>query len=884
MTNDDWMRAIAGSVFFSADWYRSRYPDVAASGLDPRTHYLRHGARLGREPGPDFDSAYYYLICPKARHSRLPALLHYELDGRHRNLHPGTQARDAARRTAREQADMLSYKLFILGLVPSAREEMEQVSTQAGRPLTRAYVAERLAWWHLWRGCEPQDWYAALEHLDRAAVAGTQGSRGARLALLRLLALIRLKETDSAHALLDELAQSHLQHVDHLMATTGIDRSFLERRPYINAAMRLAELPVFDFGPGDAAPLDRLVLQMGLPARAGGRAVSVVLAVPVGAGPELTAVSLAALAVQDWPDLEVLVAAAEDTELPELPKNAKRIAAPAGANWGTISEAGLTGATAPFVTVLRAGDYIHPRRISLQAEHLMIHREVMACTAQSAFLTPDLEARIWCGPWGVGIVHDDPEALMFRRVPVREALGARDHVPGAGTEFMARIERRFGASALSRLETGPVTFLRDAPRPNGISEAVWGRLAPETAGPFAYGAARDYLEAQRHHHEAGELLYAQGRRPFAAPPRLTGRGRQHFDVILGSDFRLIGGSTQSNAAELAAQKRAGLSTGLFQMYRYDFYARPERMMLPEIRAQIDGEAVQVIDESSEVSCDLLVLRYPSIIENLHAHLPRIQAGAVKVIVNQPPMSDYTGQGKIRYGLRRADDNAAAMFGQRPLWHPIGPLVRQALHEHHAEALTEIELASQDWFNIIDIDGWERPAHRPDPSRPPRIGRHSRDHEVKWPARAEEIRAAYPLDGSAEVHVLGGARAAEAVLGHWPESWTVHEFGAVRPQDFLKDLDFWVYFAHPDWVESFGRTIIEAMAVGVPVILPELYRPLFGETALYAIPSEVPDIVTRLWADPATYEAQVARAQAHVRETYSYKMHTDRLRRAMRGEM
>ncbi len=881
--NDHWIEAIAGSVFYSEEWYRARYPDVEASGLDPKVHYLRHGARLGREPGPDFDSAYYRLICPRAQQSGLPALLHYELDGRHRDLHPGTQAREEARIAARKRADMLSYKLFVLGLAPAAREEMEQVSDGAGRPLTRAYVAERLAWWHLWRGSAAQDWHAALEQLDRAAVAGTQGRRGARLALLRLLALIRLGESDPARALLEELAQGGLRRADHPIAATGLETDAEGRRRRLNAAMRLSDLPLLDVAPGAASPLDRLMARKKLPPRPGGRRVSVVLAVPVGMPAETVAASLAALAAQDWPDIELVVAAAENAKLPPLPETARRVTAPDGADWGGIAQAGLDAATAPFVTLLRAGDHIHPRRISLQAEHLMIHREVMGCTAQSAFLTPDLEARIWCGPWGVGIVHDDPEALMFRRAPVREALGARDQVPGAGAEFVARIERHFGADALARLETGPVTFLRDAPRPEGISEAVWGRLDPESAGPLPHGAARDYLEAQRHHHETGDLRYAASQRPFPAPPRLTGQGRQHFDVILASDFRLIGGSTQSNAAELVAQKRAGLNTGLFQMYRYDFYAHPERMMLPEIRSQIDGETVQVIDESSEVSCDLLVLRYPSIIENLHAHLPRIRAGAVKVIVNQPPMSDYTGQGKVRYGLRRADDNAAAMFGQRPVWHPIGPLVRQALHEHHAEELAGIDLAPRDWFNIIDIDGWARPAHRPDPSRPPRIGRHSRDHEVKWPDRAEEIRAAYPVDGSAEVHVLGGARSAEAVLGHRPESWTVHEFGAMRPQDFLKDLDFWVYFAHPDWVESFGRTIIEAMAVGVPVILPALYRPLFGENALYATPSEVPGLVARLRADPEAYEAQVAQAQAHVRDTYSYEMHAERIRHAMRGE-
>ena len=39
-----------------------------------------------------------------------------------------------------------------------------------------------------------------------------------------------------------------------------------------------------------------------------------------------------------------------------------------------------------------------------------------------------------------------------------------------------------------------------------------------------------------------------------------------------------------------------------------------------------------------------------------------------------------------------------------------------------------------------------------------------------------------------------------------------------PREFLRTLDFFVYFHDPDWVEAFGRTILEAMASGVPVIV------------------------------------------------------------------
>ncbi len=50
---------IAGSDFFDAGWYRSRYADVAASDCDPALHYALYGGSERRNPGPRFDAAWY---------------------------------------------------------------------------------------------------------------------------------------------------------------------------------------------------------------------------------------------------------------------------------------------------------------------------------------------------------------------------------------------------------------------------------------------------------------------------------------------------------------------------------------------------------------------------------------------------------------------------------------------------------------------------------------------------------------------------------------------------------------------------------------------------------------------------------------------------------
>lgn len=85
--------AVLGQIlsgFFDAEWYRSRYPEVASTGLDPMTHFLTWGAAEGRDPNRWFDSRWYLeRYADLAGAATLP-LLHYMVTGAAelRNPHP----------------------------------------------------------------------------------------------------------------------------------------------------------------------------------------------------------------------------------------------------------------------------------------------------------------------------------------------------------------------------------------------------------------------------------------------------------------------------------------------------------------------------------------------------------------------------------------------------------------------------------------------------------------------------------------------------------------------------------------------------------------------------------------------------------------------------
>jgi hypothetical protein len=77
---NDPMKAVREA--FDADAYLLLNPDVAAAGLDPYDHYMGHGWREGRDPGPDFSTTAYGALNPDVAAAGINPFAHYVLYGR----------------------------------------------------------------------------------------------------------------------------------------------------------------------------------------------------------------------------------------------------------------------------------------------------------------------------------------------------------------------------------------------------------------------------------------------------------------------------------------------------------------------------------------------------------------------------------------------------------------------------------------------------------------------------------------------------------------------------------------------------------------------------------------------------------------------------------
>ncbi|MFN3937337.1 MAG: glycosyltransferase [Gemmobacter sp.] len=866
------------------DWYCRRYPDVPASGLAPAAHYMKIGAALGRDPGPEFDTRGYLAAYRHVAQAGMNPLLHYILHGRAHGYAP----RPDNERDALRMVRMLRGRLLDLGFTEQPLADLDRLARTDPDPLCRAHAAREIALWHM-RSRTPEGWRTALGHIAAARAAGAVGAPAEalneRLATLEMLCRHHLGQRTEAEAAFHRARRAGEIAEDGFLARANLEADPAMRLAWINLALRQDGIAPLALIPGQGPAYDRLTSAARLGSVTQGPLVTVLVAAHQAAGTIDTA--LRALREQTWRALEILViddASRDGTCNAVLRQSAhdpriRLIRMPTNRGAYVARNRGLAEAAGEFVTLHDADDWAHPERIARQVRHLLDHPGLIACTSRQARAGDDLSFTRWTGD-GRFLIQNI-SSLMFRRAPVQDRLGCWDTVRfSADSELIRRMQRAWGNGAVANLGTGPLAFQRDS-ADSAVADDALG------INGFLFGARKEYRDAQRLAHRDPDRLRYDGRispRPFPAPAimradRPAPGTVRHFPVVLASEFRMPGGSVLSCAEELRAQRRAGIRTGVFEMYRYDLFRSPRLHMLDELRAEIDGETVEPIVYGERVRCDLLILRYPPILQHRHRYLPEVEAAEIKVIVNQPPRSDYGADGVMRYDIPTCAANLRAQFGRDAVWHPIGPLVREALHRHHAADLRAIRLSDEDWLNIIDLSDWDT-GPRPARSGALRIGRHGRDNPLKWPDRKADILAAWPEDPGTEVHVLGGADGAAAVLGgRLPGNWTVHPFGAMPVRDFLAGIDAFVYFAHPGWVESFGRTIIEAMAAGVPVVLSENYRPLFGDAALYATPQTAVATVRRLLADPAATAAQVARARQHLAERYGHGMHIARLRAA-----
>lgn len=531
----------------------------------------------------------------------------------------------------------------------------------------------------------------------------------------------------------------------------------------------------------------------------------------------------------------------------------------------------LKHATGEFITVHDSDDWSHPQKLELQAKHLMKSRAAANVTDWVRCL-PHLFFRGTTrgGDSRVALNHS---ALMIRR-EVALALGGWDPVRiAADTEFIRRLEKLTKTESISRVKKDvPLAFALDLP------DSLTRSSVTHVLTKF-HGVRRNYQEAatfyRRNFASANNFrLPTDGTRAFPVPRLMlpSRPGPMATDLLVIMDFALGGGAYVSTMNYIKAALAAGLTVSVFHYRRYDL----DVLMAPsaELLALAHHEKVYRVSPGEQVVAETVLVGYPVILSHRLDLFPEIRCRRMGIITNQMHARLYSG-GDVQYDPLQVAAYAEEVSGQKPLWIPISDLVRNLMladGRYH-------RISTQTWNPLIEAAKWTagRIPFRGDHRKRPVVGRHSRDHYTKWPTDPDAIRAAYCADRACEVRLLGGARIPRQILGRVPRNWKVYPFGSRDTSEFLQELDFYVHYPHEDYIEEFGRAVIEAMALGIVVILPRVFEPTFGSAALYAEPAEVFPLIEAIWKSPKRWQERSEAGVEFVKQNNDWSKLPSRLR-------
>src|SRR5690606_34603103 len=128
------------------------------------------------------------------------------------------------------------------------------------------------------------------------------------------------------------------------------------------------------------------------------------------------------------------------------------------------------------------------------------------------------------------------------------------------------------------------------------------------------------------------------RRPFWAPYHTAvaarDRRRRRFDVVFTLDWRPFGGPQKSTIEEIRALGADGMDLAVMHLESWRHMTTEDRPMCEAIQRMLnDGEVDQVLP-TDDVECELLVLRYPPILQFRSGERSNVRPKRMIVLANQ----------------------------------------------------------------------------------------------------------------------------------------------------------------------------------------------------------------------------------------------------------
>lgn len=510
-------------------------------------------------------------------------------------------------------------------------------------------------------------------------------------------------------------------------------------------------------------------------------------------------------------------------------------------NGGTYRarNAAIAAATGKYVTGQDADDWSHPQRLAHQVAYLQDNPTASGVVVQAIRMNDEL-IRVFPGRLPQRLCE---VSLMLPAEVARQLGGYIDARKGADSEFRRRLETRY-ARKVHLIE-----------KPLYLTRIGHDSLSAADFKPgWSHPVRRAFWNATQHWHENAldeDLTLQESlRSPVPVPNRfkvVQPEDLPLYDVVFINDWRSYGLSQRIMLDQIRLLARAGKRVGLMHLESLLSPSKETTRLCKEVQNYINAGTVNEVIPDESAASEVGILSDPSILQFLSPG--EISFTARQVFLMPALAPKPTANTQFLYLPEPCQRIAEDVFSGDVVWSSPDPAVRQNL----AESSWDIPVLSEHCPPVLHVETWDHNRSKPSPHSPV-IGTHTENLEALWPDNLDTVKRLWPATGTAEVRILGDARALLRKFGlkNYPIDWVVFRDQEIQPEAFMRSIDYFVYFPAGDLIQSFCREALEAAAAGTLVILPERFKEFHRESALYAEEDEVPALIAFFQKDTEAY--------------------------------
>lgn len=576
--------------------------------------------------------------------------------------------------------------------------------------------------------------------------------------------------------------------------------------------------------------------------------------------------ALRGLLEQTWQNLEIIVvddASPEQyreifSDLKQLDPRVRVIHQKYNGGAYVARNVGLRAASGTFITVHDDDDWSHPDKIALQVQPLLDDEALVATTSAHIRTTENLEFERLNAQ--AKFLQMNYSSLMFRRSLVND-IGDWDAVNrGGDSEFYSRVLEFAGPDSVVGLHDRPLSFSR-----------VWeGSLTSGEMYRGFFGYSRlIYRWAFRQWHrevrERGESIFRSSHepRPYPVPTTFEG-GRRNtdlgtFDIIYISDFFRQAKAVNQVLHEMSALADYGFRVGYLHLYSPETRSTTgfhERLFDLQLGGKIEQVSVDDVAQTDlllvyDVAIGMFLDQIKTKIRSRRS--VAVEVSSISLADVEPRMPSFIPQ-----ALAHLDASFEAHF------ETVGATVQDHLRLRRIVPSGRVLSDEMVWYAHVP----EGPGEVVTPKMEPVVGFHSDTNLYRWPMTLKQFKSVYVSDE----FITRFYGPIEKPLGRFGTE-ILQEVELVdrtycTERDFLRNVDFWVYWPHGRLEDQVWEPVLSALRAGKVVILPQALEPLYNDAAVYAAKDQVSSIVRFYSRNPGAYIDQAKRGQAHVEANFS----------------